>query len=436
MYTRHNWGDLVPSATPAEERNHLMKSKNRSTDCSATGDILQGHIGPFIAKLRTAGYAAKTLGTKRMTLERFAQWRHRRKRPSANFTESEIGEFLAKVPQGNKSRLSIASPALHGFLDYLRGCGVVETRAHGHPEFGTALEGRYAHFLRNEKGLAELSLKVYLPVATDLLHYLKEEYHVTSVRHLDAPILRDFLLKRAQGRPCECVRLLATSLRSFLRFLHAQGEIRKDLTAAIPTVRRWTQPGIPRTLAPAEVKQILETPDRVTATGRRDHAILLLLARLGLRSSEILSLELGDLRWRTGEILIRGKGNRQDLLPLPRDVGTAITRYLRLDRGTRTTRRVFLRTIAPRVPLVGPASIGHIVRRTMAMAGVERPKQIAAHLFRHTLASRMLHHGADLREIGQVLRHRAIVSTEIYAKIDMGALQAVVRPWPAKGGVR
>lgn len=413
-----------------------MNNKNHNSDSSTTGDVLQAHIGPFMAELRAAGYAADTLGTKRVTLERFARWRHRRKSLSSDLTESEICEFLAKVPQGDKSRRSIASRALHGFLDYLRGCKVVATRTPKRLEFGTALEERYADFLRNEKGLAELSLKVYLPVATDLLHYLEEEYRITAVRQMDAPVLRAFLLERAQGRSSECVRLLATSLRSFLRFLHAQGEVRNDLTPAIPTVRRWTQPGIPRTLALAEVNRILDAPDRMTATGRRDHAILLLLARLGLRSSEILSLELGDLRWRTGEILIRGKGNRQDLLPLPRDAGTAIARYLRLDRGIRATRRVFLRTIAPRVPLAGPASIGHIVRRTMAKAGVERPRQIAAHLFRHTLASRMLHQGADLREIAQVLRHRALISTEIYAKIDMGALQTVVRPWPAKGGAR
>jgi integrase/recombinase XerD len=135
-------------------------------------------------------------------------------------------------------------------------------------------------------------------------------------------------------------------------------------------------------------------------------------------------------------VLIRGKGNRHDLLPLPRDVGAAIARYLRLDRGIRPTKRVFLRTYAPRVPLTGPASIGHIVRRTLAQACVERPTHIAAHLFRHTLASRMLQQGADLRDISEALRHRAPISTEIYAKIDMRSLNEVVRPWPAQGGAQ
>jgi site-specific recombinase XerD len=300
----------------------------------------------------------------------------------------------------------------------------------------SALESRYVDFLRNEKGLAELSLHVYLPVVDDLFHYLEKEHGTTSVRRLDASILRAFLFERARDRSSESVRLLATSLRSFLRFLHARGEIRHDLTAAIPTVRRWTQAGVPKKLTPEEVDRVLDAPDRATAAGRRDYAILLLLAKLGLRSSEVISLELGDIRWRTGEILIRGKGSRFDLLPLPRDVGTAIARYLRLDRGIRPTARVFLRTYAPRVPLTGPASIGHIVRRAMVQAGVERPMQIAAHLFRHTLASRMLQQGANLREIAEALRHRTPSTTEIYAKLDMRSLHEVVRPWPARGGAQ
>jgi site-specific recombinase XerD len=414
-----------------------MKHKGNGTNPPATRDVIPAHIAPFMADLKAAGYARNTLSAKRVALARFISWRGRRKHPSPELAESEISEFLTKSPQGDRSRRSVASRALFGFLDYLRCRNVVTTCAPKPPEtVSSALVNRYADFLRNEKGLAELSLKVYLPVAEDLLHYLDEEHGIRSVRRLDASLLRAFLFERVQARSSECVRLLATSLRSFLRFLHAQDEIPKDLTAAIPTVRRWAQPDIPKKLTPAEVKQVLEAPDPDTPTGRRDVAILLLLARLGLRSSEILAIELGDLHWRTGEIVIRGKGNRQDLLPLPPDVGAAIASYLRRDRGARPTRRVFLRTIAPRVPLSGPASIGHIVRRAMTKAGVERPMQIAAHLFRHTLASSMLQHGANLREISEVLRNRALVSTEIYAKIDLGALQEVARPWPAQGGVR
>lgn len=412
-----------------------MKFQNTSPIGPASQDVIQGHIAAFVADLRAAGYARDTLSAKGAALERFISWRGRRKRSSPDPTESEISEFLTKVSQG--SRRSVSSRALFDFLDYLRRWNVVTTCAPRPPEtVSSALVQRYADFLRNEKGLAELSLKVYLPVAEDLLHYLETEHRTRSVRRLDASLLRAFLFERARARSSEGVRLLASSLRSFLRFLHVQDEIPNDLTAAIPTVRRWAQPDIPKKLTPAEVKRVLAAPDPDTATGRRDFAILLLLARLGLRSSEILSIELGDLHWRTGEIVIRGKGNHQDLLPLPREVGSAIASYLRRDREARPTRRVFLRTIAPRVPLTGPASVGHIVRRAMTKAGVERPKQIAAHLFRHTLASSMLQHGASLRDISEVLRHRTLVSTEVYAKIDLGGLAEVARPWPTQGGVR
>lgn len=314
-----------------------MNEKNNRPPQSPTGDVIQAHLGRFMAELSTAGYTANTFRAKRVALDRFLRWRHRRKRPALDLSESEIGDFLTNSFAGDRSRRSVASRALFGFLAYLRGCRVLRTAAPKRPKADSVLAARYADFLRHDKGLAELSLKVYLPVVKDLLGYLKEEHRLPTVRRLDATIL---------------------------------------------------------------------------------------------------CLELGDLRWRTGEILIRGKGSQQDLLPLPRDVGAAIARYLRRDRGVRTTRRVFLRTIAPRVPLAGPASIGHIVRRAMVKAGVERPRQVAAHLFRHTLASRMLHRGAHLREISQVLRHRTLVSTQIYAKIDLGSLQAVVRPWPTAGGAR
>jgi site-specific recombinase XerD len=413
-----------------------MKHQNSVPNHPVGCDVIEAHLDLFIAGLETAGYAADTICTKRAALRRFIGWRRRRKRSATEIDESEVAEFLESSPQLGRNRRCLASVALLGFLEHLRRHAVITACAPGDATANSALESRYASFLRNEKGLAERSLQVYVPRVSDLLRYLDKRYGTVSVRRLDAGILRAFLLERARGRSSESVRLLATSLRSFLRFLHTQGEIGSDLTAAIPTVRKWTQPAIPKKLTPEEVDRVLAAPDRRTATGRRDHAILLLLAKLGLRSSEILSLELGDIRWRTGEVLIRGKGGRQDRLPLPRDVGAGIARYLRSDRGRRSTARVFLRSYAPRVSLTGPASIGHIVRRAMAQAGVPRPPHIAAHLFRHTLASRMLQQGANLRNISEVLRHRAASSTELYAKIDMRSLREVVRPWPTPGGAQ
>ena len=413
-----------------------MNNSKNAPNVPDVGDAIESHVDRFIAEVKAAGYAPCSVCTKRAALRRFLLWRRRRKPPGSVPDESEVAQFMARSSRLAPRHRCLASTALIAFLGYLRREGVIATSAPAPLEtISSALENRYADFLRNDKGLAELTLRVYLPLVADLLGYLEKQHGNMSVRELDAGKLRAFLFDRAKGRSSEFVRLLATSLRSFLRFLHAQGEISRDLTDAVPTVRRWAHPDIPRKLTPEEVDRVLGAPDRSTATGRRDLAILLLLSRLGLRSCEVLALELGDIRWRTGEILIRGKGGRRDLLPLPQDVGAALARYLRLDRDVRPTQRIFLRANAPRVPLSGPASIGHIVRRAMEQAAVERPKQIAAHLFRHSLASRLLQQGASLSDISEVLRHRSPGTTEIYAKIDMRSLNEVVRPWPTKGGL-
>jgi len=196
------------------------------------------------------------------------------------------------------------------------------------------------------------------------------------------------------------------------------------------------QATVPAFLLHEEVERVLSATDRSIPRGRRDYAILLFLARLGLRAGEVVRLELGDIRWRTGEFVVRGKGRVLDRLPLLADVGEALALYLRKDRGRRSSRRVFLRMWAPRVGLTGPAAVGHVVRAALARAGLRRTSRGAAHLFRHSLATRMIRHGASLAEISEVLRHRSQNTTEIYAKVDFEALRGVARPWPGAGGAR
>ena len=175
--------------------------------------------------------------------------------------------------------------------------------------------------------------------------------------------------------------------------------------------------------------------DRSTPRGRRDYAILLLLARLGLRASEIVSLELGDIRWRSGELVIHGKGQMVEHLPLLSDVGEALAIYLHEGRGTSASRRIFLRMWAPRVGLTGPSAIGCVARLAFARAGFHPACRGAAHLFRHGLATTMIRHGASMAEIAEVLRHRSHDSTAIYAKVSFEALRGVARAWPTTGGV-
>lgn len=190
---------------------------------------------------------------------------------------------------------------------------------------------QYADFLGNERGLAERSIQCYLPFVSKFLNFLEGENPKVLLEGLDAHIVRGFLLSHSDGRSCEYVRLLAITLRSFLRYLNVLGIVPTNLTGAIPSFRKWSQANVPRKLTRDEVTRVLNAPDRSCPRGRRDYAILLLLAKLGLRSSEIISLKLDDLRWRSGEIVIRGKGNRMDPLPLPHDVGAAIAKYLKLD---------------------------------------------------------------------------------------------------------
>ena len=253
---------------------------------------------------------------------------------------------------------------------------------------------------------------------------------------LDVSTITTFVIRRARTMSPRYAQGMVTALRSICRFLQQRGAIDRDLAAGLPSVSDWRLATIPKYLNPEEVERVLQTCDRQTAAGRRDHAILLLLARLGLRAGEIIALELDDIRWRAGEILVRSsKRLPQDRLPLVAEIGEALATYLRRDRPSHTTRHVFLCTRAPRRGFANPSTVSAIVRRALARARLS-PALKGAHLFRHSLATRMLRHGASLPEIGVVLRHRAVQTTEIYAKVDLDSLRALAQPWPETGGAR
>jgi integrase len=217
-------------------------------------------------------------------------------------------------------------------------------------------------------------------------------------------------------------------LRSVLRFLFVNGLISLALGESVPPVAGWRDTRIPRTVPPADVERLIASCDRSTLDGARDAAIVLLLARLGLRSIEVARLELADLDWRAGELAVRGKGGYEDRLPLLDDVGAALAAYLTV-RGRRDFRQVFVTLRAPRGP-IRPDLVGDVVRRAGARAGVE---QVTAHRLRHALASELLTQGASLQEISQVLRHRHLSTTALYAKVDLERLRQVALPWPGAG---
>jgi site-specific recombinase XerD len=283
-------------------------------------------------------------------------------------------------------------------------------------------------YLQQERALASTTQSYYL---TFVGEFLKERFGVGPVdlSSLCAVDVTGFVQRRAVTIQSRRVQLMTTALRSFLRFARSRGDIDKDLAACVPAVANWKLSTIPRALPSDQVELVLSSIDRKTAMGRRDYAILLILARLGWRAGEIKTLTLEDLDWQEGLITVRGKAGRYSQLPLPADVGEAIADYLRNGRPTGNSRCVFLRARAPVGSFRGQCGIGSIVKHALARAGVESPRK-GAHQFRHGLASQMLQQGASLSEIGELLRHRSPQTTAIYAKVDLVSLAKLALPWP------
>jgi integrase len=295
------------------------------------------------------------------------------------------------------------------------------------------LLGRYRDYLIRERGLTSGTARGYVdfvqPFAATRLHG-----GVLDFASLTAADVTGFVLGACPGRAVGSAKLIVCSLRSLLGWLHVTGATPVSLAGAVPSVAGWRLSALPKGLEPGQLRRLLAACDRRTATGRRDYAIMLLLARLGLRAGEVAHLGLGDVDWRHGEVAIVGKGNRAERLPLPADVGAAIAAYLRRGRPhTAEGRNVFVRVHAPHRALT-TGGVTMVVFGAAQRAGL--PK-MHAHRLRHTAATAMLRAGSPLPEVGQVLRHRSPLTTAIYAKVDRDSLAALARPWPpgTAGGV-
>jgi site-specific recombinase XerD len=298
----------------------------------------------------------------------------------------------------------------------------------------TALHHQYVAYLRDEKGLARNSILVYSLHTRNYLTTQGGKRSQVLQSAFDVNTMRAHILEYSKGRSGEYIRLMTVSLRSLCHFFFLHGYTLSDSFEAIPRFRKHRLASVPNYLTPEQVDSVLEATDRSTRTGSRDYAILLLLARLGLRASEIVSLTLDDIRWRSSEITIHGKGQVVERVPLLSDIGEAIAAYLRDFRQDVLTRRLFLSGWVAHVGLSGPATIGHIVRRAFARIKFKPSSRGASHLFRHGLATNMIRQGASMAQIAQVMRHRSELTTATYAKVAFEDLRAVARPWPIVGG--
>jgi site-specific recombinase XerD len=282
--------------------------------------------------------------------------------------------------------------------------------------------------------LAVASIERYRTVAWQFLteRFGRGEVDLRALRAVD---VIEFVQRQAKRMQPPALKCVVNAMRSFLRYAQYRGEVSPGLVAAVPAVATWsTTPPLPKAISPEHAQRAIDSGDLSTAIGLRDRAVLLLLARLGLRAHEIIALRLEDCDWDTGYLRVQGKARRECLLPMPVDVGEAIAAYLECGRPATTDRHLFLRSMAPIHGLMqGSDAIGSIVRYALKRAKVNAPHH-GSHQFRHALAVRMLQGGTSLAEIGEVLRHRSPQTTSIYARVDITSLRSLALPWP--GGVR
>jgi site-specific recombinase XerD len=289
----------------------------------------------------------------------------------------------------------------------------------------------FSDYLQRERGLVPTSIVRYLPAIRRFLCEVCPAGALSKIDHAD--VVR-YVERHARDGSAMSGKALCWSLRAFLRYLHHKGLNPVSLAGCVPSIRQWKLANLPTYLSAEQVQKVLDGCDRASAIGRRDYALLMMLAKLGLRANEVATLTLDDIDWRSGEMRLRAKGRQRARMPIPPDVGAAVVAYLRNARPKSSCRRLFLRTLAPRVGFTSSSTITKIAKTAIERVGIRGFAHQGAHLFRHSLATELLRSGATLSEIGQLLQHRSHDTTRIYAKVDIDTLRTLSLPWP--GGVQ
>lgn len=394
---------------------------------------LAGYIGSFADSLSAIGYAADSIHRQVRIGACFSRWLGQGAVTPERITSGHATRYLRYRARSRRPCRGDRAALTH-LMDFLRRQGVIpaeEVAVHERTPIDRCADA-YEAYLREGRALATATIINYVPFVRGFLRHCFGAKPV-ELSCLSASDVLRFVRHQAPRLHRKRAKLMTTALRSFLSYARYCGEVDVDLAAAVPVVPNWSMTTIPRAIAPDQVRQLLASIDRRSGTGRRDYAIVLLLARLGLRSGEVASLTLDDIDWEAGQLTVHGKSGRRNDLPLPAEVGEAIAAYLQDGRPHSTSRFVFLRAKAPVRGFRGASGIGSIVRHALQRSGVDTPS-MGAHQFRHGLATEMLRQGASLGEIGDVLGHRHPQTTTIYTKVDIEALRSLALPWP--GGMR
>jgi site-specific recombinase XerD len=347
--------------------------------------------------------------------------------------DEHMTQRYLKYRAGKRSIQPSDRPATRRLLFVLRDAGVIPPAPTKPSTPEDQIFAAFSDYLRQERGLAPSTITNHLRFIRYFLRGVCPAGD-SDLGHINHEAVIRYIERHARDGSVGSGMLMRWSVRAFLRYLHLKGLTQVGLADCVPSIRQWKFASLPTYLSAVEVQKVLDGCDRTVAVGRRDYAILMLLAKLGLRAGEVATLTLDDIDWRCGQMLIHAKGRKRARLPIPPDVGAAIVAYLR-DRYYRTScRRLFLRTQAPHVGFVSGSAITKIAKNALERAGIRGYAHHGAHIFRHSLATELLRSGATLTEIGQLLGHERHDTTRIYAKVDFDRLRTLSLPWP--GGVQ
>jgi site-specific recombinase XerD len=388
---------------------------------------LESFAAGFIFELQEAGYRPAAAAVQVRVLAHLSRWMQEQDVSPAELREPELERFrrehLARVA-------SVRGAGMTVVLGHLRELGFVPAQAPRALTAADELLEQYRRYLTVERGLTGGTARGYVDIVRPFVESRVNAVGEVELWELSPADVLGFLLAETGWRSRKSAKLLVSALRSLLRFWHVQALVARPLAGAVPSVAGWRLAGLPRALSGEQVRALLDSCDRSTAAGMRDFAILTMLVRLGMRRGEVAALTLDDFDWRAGEIAVCGKGDRVERLPLPADVGEAIAVYLRDGRPSGFSgREVFVRIKAPWRPLTA-GGVTQVVVSASKRSGIG---EATAHRLRHTAATELLRKGAPLDEIGELLRHRSVLTTAIYAKVDRDRLRELARPWPTGG---
>jgi integrase/recombinase XerD len=393
--------------------------------------VMTGPLGPFAdayrERLEERGYSPLSAVTLRRQVAQMSRWLDAEGLGVQHLSEERIEAFVSLQRARARGRFSLSRPGLLCLLQLLRELGVVSAPVRPTPSPTEALMESFGRHLLAERGLSAGTVRGYVDHATRFVVGLAP----SGLADVTPAVVTAAVLGESATGSVSATQNFVAGLRAFLRFCFVEGLIGIDLSPAALPITGRRRSSLPRGIAKDDADALLASCDRRTAIGRRDFAVITILLRLGLRRGEVAGLRLGDIDWRAGEVVVVGKGGRSDRLPLPTDVGEAIAAYLRRGRPTSARREVFLRARAPFEPIAA-GTVASTVRRACRRAGVD---EVGSHRLRHTTACEMVAAQVPLPQIAQVLRHRSLQSTAIYARVDIDRLRRLAQPWP-QGGSR